>query len=203
MSRSVEAVQRELLSLLPPGWVWPKGEDSLLAAILKAFAEGMAEIEETAEAMMRQVDPRTATICLTDFERVLGSDPCVPDQAALPVADRQKIAHSRWTARGGASRAYFTAIAGALGYDITIREFRPFMAGWSRAGDARWQAGTPLMRHFWRVNVPGARLSWFRAGQGRAGNDPLLKISRAEDLECRLQRQKPAHTILQFSYEGA
>ena len=52
-----------------------------------------------------------------------------------------------------------------------------------------------------RVRVIGARLTPFRTGSSRCG-DALLKISRADDLECKLMRLKPAHTRLIFSYQG-
>lgn len=203
MSRSVANVHSELLSLLPPGWVWPRGNQSLLAAILLAFAEELAEIEATAAAMMRETDPRAAVLCLVDFERVLGPDPCLADVAGQPTEERQRIAHSRWTARGGASIAYFLKIAEALGYDdITITEFRPFKFGLSAFG-ATWALGPRRNRFYWRVNVPGPRLSRFRFGAARFGADSFLRIARAESLECRLRRLKPSHTQLIFNYTGA
>jgi uncharacterized protein YmfQ (DUF2313 family) len=97
---------------------------------------------------------------------------------------------------------------------VTIREFSPFMAGVSRCGatlmpgsqDApRWQIGSHAQRFFWRVRVPGQRLTWFRCGQdgGRAGRDTHLRIRRADDLECAIRRLAPAHTVLIFNYQGA
>jgi uncharacterized protein YmfQ (DUF2313 family) len=46
------------------------------------------------------------------------------------------------------------------------------------------------------------RVTYFRCRASRCG-DQLGKIARAADLECRLQRIKPAHTELIFSYDGA
>ena len=39
-------------------------------------------------------------------------------------------------------------------------------------------------------------LIWFRTGSGggQTGVDPHLRIGRADDLECLLERWKPAHT---------
>ena len=47
-------------------------------------------------------------------------------------------------------------------------------------------------------------LTWFRVGPigGEVGVDPHLLIGLAEDLECLLNRWKPAHTEIVFDYSG-
>lgn len=203
MSRTPEQVLAELTALLPPGWVWPRDDDALLGAILMAFARGIAELEKLAEAMMAETDPRSAILCLSDFERVLGPDKCLPGRASLPIADRQRLAHARWTARGGASIPYLLGIADKLGYEgTTIDEFRCFLFGHSRFGDPAWAFGPRQIRHYWRVGVPGARVTWFRFGRGVFGQDPHAAIARAEDLECRLRQLKHSQTELIFAYSG-
>lgn len=59
-------------------------------------------------------------------------------------------------------------------------------------------------RFYWTVHVSGASLIWFRcgAGGGQTGIDPMLRIGLADDLECLLNRWKPAHTIIIFDYSG-
>jgi uncharacterized protein YmfQ (DUF2313 family) len=49
------------------------------------------------------------------------------------------------------------------------------------------QAGTPA-------------LIWFRAGASQAGVDHHLRIQTALDLQCLLNRWKPAHTEIAFDY---
>lgn len=66
--------------------------------------------------------------------------------------------------------------------------------------DFRWEIGPPEMRYYWSVRVDLAKLSWFRASSGQAGVDPHLRIGLADDLECLLNRWKPAHTQLVFDY---
>lgn len=66
--------------------------------------------------------------------------------------------------------------------------------------DFRWEIGPPEMRFYWSVRVALARLTWFRAASGQAGIDPHLRIGLASDLECLLQRWKPAHTEIVFDY---
>lgn len=62
--------------------------------------------------------------------------------------------------------------------------------------------GPPENRFYWQVHVGSVRLTWFRvgAGGGQTGIDPHLRISLATDLECILNRWKPAHTQIIFDY---
>jgi uncharacterized protein YmfQ (DUF2313 family) len=57
-------------------------------------------------------------------------------------------------------------------------------------------------RYYWTVHVANARLTWFRCGGGQCGIDPHLLIGMATDLECLLQKWKPAHTQIIFDYSG-
>lgn len=125
----------EALSLLPPGWLLPRTRNSMIAAVLTAWADGLAEVERRAAAFLDEVDPRTATDTIDDWERVLGRDPCGVDPTTLSLQQRRTLAHQRWTARGGASIGYFVRLAEALGYDVTITEPRPFECGVSECGD--------------------------------------------------------------------
>jgi uncharacterized protein YmfQ (DUF2313 family) len=45
-------------------------------------------------------------------------------------------------------------------------------------------------------------LVWFRASTGQAGVDHHLEIGRYDDLECLLNRWKPAHTQIVFDYSN-
>jgi uncharacterized protein YmfQ (DUF2313 family) len=64
--------------------------------------------------------------------------------------------------------------------------------------------GPPENRYYWTVHVHKTSLTWFRCGGGggQTGVDPHLRIGHAQDLECILQRWKPAHTIIVFDYSG-
>jgi uncharacterized protein YmfQ (DUF2313 family) len=62
--------------------------------------------------------------------------------------------------------------------------------------------GPATNRYYWTVHVGKAKQVWFRvgAGGGQTGVDPHLRITTANDLECLLNRWKPAHTIIVFDY---
>lgn len=196
MSRSAEDAHQELMGLLPPGWIMPSaGDGSLLGAILAAPARMFAEIEAVAEEMIEQIDPRTATHTLDDFERVLGPDPCGRDTAGMSVADRQQLAHQRWTARGGQSIAYFVALAARRGVAITIEEVRLTRAGSARAGD---RVVNHPSQFNWVIRLPLGR--WRSARAGRSVASDRTYDFTLSDIECDIRRLKPAHTEVFFRY---
>ena len=62
--------------------------------------------------------------------------------------------------------------------------------------------GPPANRFYWTVHVDKAKLTWFRCSSGQTGVDPHLRIGYADDLECLLNRWKPAHTVIVFDYSA-
>jgi uncharacterized protein YmfQ (DUF2313 family) len=64
--------------------------------------------------------------------------------------------------------------------------------------------GPPENRFYWTVHVHETALIWFRTGNGggQCGIDPHLTIGHAQDLECILNRWKPAHTQIIYDYSG-
>jgi len=64
------------------------------------------------------------------------------------------------------------------------------------------EANGPTTRYYWTVHVHEAGLQWFRCASGRCGVNPHLTIDFAEDLECLLNRWKPAHTQIIFDYSN-
>jgi uncharacterized protein YmfQ (DUF2313 family) len=186
--------------LLPPGQAWPRDPSATLTKYWGAVADECAKVHTRArDLLVRESYPGSAIELLPDWERVLGlPDACSTGEETLQ--ERQKAAVAKIAARGGQRLSYYASIAAALGYAVAFDEFRPFICGLAHCGDAL--NGAPNVRFYWRVRVLEARVTLFRCGASRAG-DLLGRIGRAADLECRLQRLKPAHTELIFSYEGA
>lgn len=207
-----------LLALLPVGEIWPRDPASTLVKTISALAELTAAwAARVATFLLVEAFPPSANALLPDWERVLGlPEPCLP-VAGLTIAERQQAVLEKLQRRPGRQdRPYFIELAARLGYLITITEFVPAQAGMTPCGalmsadlDGRLivrggGCGTPMIRFLWRITVSGPRLTWFSlgAGGGRAGHDPHLKIRRADDLECLLQKYKPGHTRLIFTYLG-
>lgn len=193
---SLSIALQSILKKLPPGWAMGQ-RDGVIAATLSAPAGEIALIEEQAEALMRETDPRTASIRIDEFERCLGPDPCGRDLAALTLPQRQQLAHQRWTARGGASIPYFIDLALKLGVDIWIEEFWPSVAGRMKAGQPLRPQGCQFV---WRVNIPAGLTTvvQFRAGASKAGHS--LGRFDLSSIECEFRRIAPAHTHVIFSY---
>jgi uncharacterized protein YmfQ (DUF2313 family) len=62
--------------------------------------------------------------------------------------------------------------------------------------------GPPENRYYWTVHVSATSLQWFRCGSGQCGVDPHLRIGIPQDLECILNRWKPAHTEIIYDLGG-
>lgn len=182
------------------------------------LAEPLARVDARGDALIGETDPRTTAEMLPDWERVVGlPDACSRAAGEPTLQERRAAIHQRWTARGGQSRAFFIAVAEALGYAVEIEEYRPFVCGLSRCGERLWAprafrtglsrcggrlAGDWPVRLIWTVRVLGPRVTRFRSGASSAG-ERLMTLSRAEDLECQLRRRAPAHTWLVFDYQEA
>lgn len=199
MAMTAEQYRAELEALSPPGSALPQDQDSSWAALLQALADEMGRVDSRVDDLVDEADPRSALEMIPDYERVCGlPDGCTGD--ATTLQERRNRVVATLTAVGGQSRAYFQGLSEALGYSVTIEEYRPFICGSSRCGDTL--GGAPQHRHYWRVRVHGPRVTLFRCGASRCG-DRLGSIALAEDLECLLTRLAPAHTELIFAYEEA
>jgi len=183
-----------LAALLPRGRAWPTGTDSMVARICGVLAPSFQRSASRGAALLADAFPQRPLELLPEWEATLGlPDPCAG--ANPTIAQRQAAVLARFTADGGQTPAYFVAIAAALGFVITITQFAPFRVGHSRVGDplcdASWSSA-------WQVNAPADEITWFRVGQGAAG-EPLAVWNDAV-LQCTLTEIKPAHTLLIFAY---
>lgn len=195
MARLFSTVLSSIIAKLPPGWALGY-RDGLLDIVLSSVAERIAEAEAAAEALMAETDPRSAVNLLSDFERVLGPDPCGRDLNPMSITDRQRLAHQRWTATGGQSIPYMISVAEKLGVSITIEEFWPSVAGRMRAGQRLRPQGSQFV---YRVSIPGLiTVVNFKAGASVAGN--RLGYFKISNVECELRRIRPAHTDIVFKY---
>lgn len=175
-------------NLLPLGPVWPRDPDTVQAKTLAALAAEWARLDARLGDLWTEADPRQTQELLTDWERLLGlPDDCM--QPTVTIAERRTAIWTRLTQLGGQSRAFFIALAAALGYTITISEFNPFRIG--------SEIGTPLCDEEWQFvwQVNGIiEVEYFRVDENRVG-DPLRRWSGFL-LPCIFNRLKPAHTLI-------
>lgn len=184
-----------LQALLPQGAAWPRDPDAVLTQLLDAVAERLAAVQGRIVTLLEAESlPRATAELLPDWERAFG----LPDACAAPddsTAARRAALVARVIEQGGQSRAYFIAYAAALGFTVTITEFRPARIGEAAIGDPIQDAP---WAHTWRVNAPETTVIESRIGLSTIG-DPLREWGN-DRLECALGHVKPEHTNLLFGY---
>ncbi|WP_413722416.1 YmfQ family protein [Sodalis sp. RH24] len=184
-----------LQGLLPPGQAWPRENGTVQNAVLRALGNSYQRSDDAAMALLAGAFPRTATILLKEWENTLG----LPDDCAIGETDsmvlRQKAVVAKLFSSGGQSNAYFISVAAALGYSITITQYRQARAGMSRCGDALNGENWPFV---WLVTAPLTTVIYAQAGLSYCG-DPLRSWGNKR-LECRLSALAPSHTIVKFGY---
>lgn len=192
---ALDDYRRALQSLMPVGAVWPRDTGNVQAEVLAAMAQEYQRSDTDALTLIRGAFPATATVMLSEWEKSLG----LPDDCAIGETDsialRQKAVVTKLTATGGQSIEYFTAQAKALGYNVSITQFRQARAGMSAAGAALNGEDWPFVM---QVTAPQTTITYARAGVNYAG-DPLRSWGN-KLLECRLTRLAPSHAIIKFAY---
>jgi uncharacterized protein YmfQ (DUF2313 family) len=212
--RSGDDYKKAFLALLPQGQAWPREADTILVRTCAGLCEYWGYVDgRIADLLERESDPRLTIELLPEWERAWGlPDPCY--KAPQSIAERQAALVYKMTTLGGQSRQFMIDAAAHIGYEISITEYRPFMVGIDRVGDNRtinadgsysdypYMLGPPENRFYWSVHVNATKLIWFRVTSGICGVDPHLRIGTADDLECLLNRIKPAQTEIIFDYSG-
>lgn len=211
MADKTESYLMMFQSLLPIGQAWNRESGSSTTNLLTVMASEFSKIHGRGEDILNEADPRTTIELLSDWEIELG----LPDTCTGgfdTIQERQSAVVQKFTMTGGQSPQYFKDVAAAIGYEIEIAEFRPFVCGLSECGlNENTQGNTTLiygitdqedMRFNWRVTVLGSRVTWFSCGVSELGKDHFAEFTVANDLECLLNRIKPSHTNLIFAYDS-
>jgi uncharacterized protein YmfQ (DUF2313 family) len=177
--------------LTPKGPAWTENR------IRAIWAEEYARLDTRIWALIEEVDPRTASELLSDWERVLG----LPDEcmASIPLSinERRLIAWQRLTELGGQSRAYFIDLAARFGEPgVTISEFRQMTCN-DDCNDALYSLADAFT---WRVNFPHPAENVRLMNCNDDCNDALQMFTPAL-AECPITERKPAHTSVIFSYQ--
>lgn len=185
---------RLLRALLPPQSYDPNADNISLSC--EADGLTLDRVYSDAQTILDGLDPFAHQAWLADYERVYGlPDECTPTNAPLDVRLRQLAIALR--ERRGISREHYYWLAAALGYAITIEEYRPFVAG-SRAGEDLFNGD---WRYVWVVRAANSGVRRFAAGRSTAG-EPLQAWGN-ELFECVFRRLAPAHTLVHFAYGAA
>jgi uncharacterized protein YmfQ (DUF2313 family) len=215
LRRSGNDYRDAFLNLLPTGQAWPRHTpDSVLFQACDGLCQYWGFVDGRAGDLLEiESDPRATVELITDWERNWGlPDPCMKNPPTS-LYERRAALVAKMTMIGAQSRQFMIDIAAAYGYgNVTITEYAPYMCGVSRVGDQsgiyngddpthnRWYVGPAEMRFYWTVHVGSLALSYFHVNSSQCGIDRLLAIKIADDLECILDRLKPAQTDIVYDY---
>lgn len=195
MALTLQAWLSALQAMLPPGRAFTRHPDAVLTKLLTSFAAMFLAAQLKFEALMREADPRRATMMLPDWERTLGlPDRCTP--AGQQLIDRQRAAYQRLTEEGGQSAPYFIDVADKLGEPgVTITRFKRMNCN-SNCNDALHSLADKFT---WRVNIPHAALNVRRANCNSNCNSALQEYTPSV-IECAINERKPAESDVIFAY---
>lgn len=195
MAHSPEEYGQLLKNLLPSGAAFVREPGTNLEQLLLGLAVEFSRVEARADQLAVEVNPLNSVELLPDWERAAGLPDKCSGQLETTLQGRRNAVIAKLASTGGQSVQYFIEVAAALGYTITITEFRPFQVGRSRVGEALtngpWQFA-------WQINAPGVTVVSFRVGLSAVGE--ALRTWGNDTLECKIRQIAPAHTIPIFSY---
>lgn len=186
---------RALQALAPSGRAWPRASDTVQASVLKSLAASFQRSDGDATGLLRGSFPKTATIMLPEWEITLG----LPDDCSIgevdTIAKRQNAIISKLISTGGQSKSYFIGIAAAMGYTISIKEYRQARTGLSVCGDGLNGDDWPFV---WLVEAEDTTVTYSRSGLSYCG-DPLRSWGNKQ-LECRINALAPSYALVKFGY---
>lgn len=162
-------------ALLPPGRAWNREEGSTQASLYDALGTIYEKQDGDSIQMLEAFFPLTATDGLAEWDSTLGIPDSCSGAPANDLINQQQIV-TKLIASGGQSVPYYTALALALGFTITVSEFSAESPG----DDAPAGMINTIndWAHTWRVNIM----------------NPDTAPADRTPLQCLLDRVKPAHT---------
>lgn len=183
-----------LIKLLPKGKAWQAEPDSFLYKFCWSMAEELARVDGRIRALQKETDPRFASELLPEWEEEYG----LPDSCSViagNIPDRRDDLVAKITGVGGQSAQYFIDILTATGSPITINIINPTRAGdrcGSRAYGRQW-------KFIWIVNIPDSVTNYAVTGEA-VTDDPLSMDAANTNAICFLEKNKPAHTDIVYTF---
>lgn len=184
--------QQMLSALLPRGPAW-----NLDDLVLAGFAPSLASVHGRGDALMKEIDPRSATELMERFETITG----LPDSCAQPgtqtLQQRRQRLDAKLNLPGGINEAFYLGQLEALGYTgVTITRYNK--SQFTCLSDCTDSLYSDDWRYYWQVNMPvSTQLT------------PMTAISNCTDslrtwgdtvAECVLEKLAPSHTYVIFRY---
>ena len=182
--------------LLPPGPAWKLDENCYFVKLLELAAREFARIDADIEALIREGDPRTASVTLTDWFDEWGvPDECLKSYSDASLEDYRNVLVTKYATQGYTFSELVKLIGKTLGYsEVSIDNFKIFRVT-SRVNERvyspRWSNWFMTItvnkineRKFLTTSRVSARLAQW--------GDVLF--------ECMIKNLAPCHTDVIFQY---
>jgi uncharacterized protein YmfQ (DUF2313 family) len=195
--RTADQYAEMIKTLLPRGKAWSRDTTLNFQQLWESMAQELQRVDSRAGTdLFNNLDPRTATEMLSDWERICDIPDGVIETTVAPTnAGRQADIVRKLTQQGGAYANLFIAMAAFFGYTITIQEVYPAVAGVCRAGQRCY--GSNWLYCFY-VNIPQINSTFAVAGTALAGG--VIQFWQNLTLQAIIDTIKPAHTYAVFWY---
>jgi uncharacterized protein YmfQ (DUF2313 family) len=179
--------------LLPPSSIDPMGP--ALSVELVADGNVLDLAQSSGDQILLEADPRTTAAMLADWERIYGLPEAYISALGTPQSfqERRTMLVAKVTMQGGQTKAFFIALAAAIGYAITITECMP--------ATTEYDTESPIYdeqyRFLWFVNAPSVTV---RELTSEDDTEMATAVWGNALLEAIINRYKPAHTLALFAY---
>jgi uncharacterized protein YmfQ (DUF2313 family) len=188
-----------LAAMLPSGLAWNREPGSSIIGLLDGIGDHLNEVDQRASDLIDELDPRTTTEMLLDWERLLGlPDECLGTPDSLK--GRRDAIVAKLVGIPSPTPAALVALAADIGYTVSIEEhsFQESRCGYAVCGDT---IGGAQWGHTFTVHAPAAASVTSRAACGTARCGDPIRSWGNELLECIIAAAKPAHTTVIFLYD--
>jgi uncharacterized protein YmfQ (DUF2313 family) len=160
-----------------------------------AIAAVLTSAESGAQTVLREQQPDRAVVGLEDWERNYALPDSCSGGVSQTLEQRRTALRQRIAGRGDLSRGFMIALAATIGYaGATIDEFGPTTCA--------HPCDSPVLGFewigVWRMNLAQATSITETTCEG--ASDAPLRVFGNTQLECVINRRKPAHTLVMFGY---
>lgn len=191
------AYSEQVHGLLPTGRAWATEAGTGMARLVAALSEELARIDVSFGDLLPDIRPDTTRDLLPDWERVAGLPDSCSRGELTDILQRRAVLVDKVVAKPNLNPQTFIDTARRYGVDIDVIELDQARAesveGLDTSG-GRW-------RYVWWIKLPAGEVRRFHVLSHV--QTPLRTIQRSDELECRLRRLNPAHTLLLFIYDVA
>lgn len=185
------------LQLLPRGLAWNKTLGGVFDRLFGGIAKMWAEIDANAKKSLQEMNPQWSTTMLPEWEALLDLPEC--NQTGQTLIERQNAAGYKWHLKGSLNPYFYMEwLAEAFGYEVEIVAYHQHHC--LRGCNYPLHRSRENSKGNVHVNIKANNPQRYFNVQDRA-NDPL-RIGATNIVECILNKYKPAHIELLFSYEN-